>query len=219
MGVDPDRVDVVGYPVRQSFLRGPGRDEARVAAGLRDEFTCLLLIGGEGVGLDAQPIVAALREQPFPVQVVVIAGRNEALRSELAERWSSDPLVRVEGFVADIAGLLRAADVVVGKTGPASTFETLAVGRPILAPRRSGTSENRILAFLEARALGAHVPTLASLLERIRGYHERPDTLAEIERRCRAFDFPGMTERVGRYLAAHARDGVPDPSLQGPGIE
>ena len=50
MGVDPEKVDIVGYPVKQAFLRDMSKAEAREALGLSDTFTCLVMSGGEGVG-------------------------------------------------------------------------------------------------------------------------------------------------------------------------
>ena len=216
LGVSGDKIDVVGYPVRQAFLDAPTKTEARAKLGLQDTFTCLVSLGGEGVGGNPEEVVAALRTLPF-VQVVVIAGRNEALRSSL-QTWSADPLVRVEGFVDNMADFVAACDVVIGKTGPAAVFETLAVGRPVLATRKSGGVENLFIRFLEDKELGHYTPTMAALLETVRAYHAAPEKLDGVASRTAALDFPGMNARVADYLAHYAVTGEPDLSLRGKGI-
>jgi UDP-N-acetylglucosamine:LPS N-acetylglucosamine transferase len=218
MGVDPERVDVIGYPVKQAFLRELSKSDARKELGLRDTFTCLVMSGGEGVGGSPEPFVETLRELDLSPQVVVITGRNPELRQRLEETWKDDPLVRVEGFVDNVADFQLACDVFIGTTGPASTLETLAAGRPILAPRRVGISENRVLDFVQQRGLGFFVPEPAQLAERVRHFHEAPESLEEVRRRAHAFDFPGMAERVARYVVHYAETGKPDLSLRSEGI-
>ena len=216
LGVSGDKIDVVGYPVRQSFLNAPGKSEARAKLGLADTFTCLVSLGGEGVGGNPEEVVAALRTLPF-VQVVVIAGRNEALKEAL-HAWSADPLVRVEGFVDNMADFVAACDLVIGKTGPAAVFETLAVGRPMLATRKSGGVENLFIRFLEDKGLGHYTPTVNTLLETVRTYHAAPEKLSGVASSAAALDFPGMNARVADYLAHYAVTGEPDLSLRGEGI-
>ena len=76
-GVPESKLSFVGfgYPVRQAFLTRP-QAEARTRLGLEDRFTCLVSSGGEGWG-GTSWMVRALLGSDVPLQVVVIAGRNE----------------------------------------------------------------------------------------------------------------------------------------------
>src|SRR3712207_2686635 len=74
-----------GYPVRQAFLNVPPKTEARARLGLEDRFTCLVSSGGEGVGRNQREMVRVLLGSDFPLQVVVVAGRNERLKEDLRE--------------------------------------------------------------------------------------------------------------------------------------
>ena len=218
LGVSRDKIDVVGYPVRQAFLQAPDKARARAKLGLKEHFTCLVSLGGEGVGGRPLEQLQILRQLEFPVQVVVIAGRNTELEDQLSILTRQDPLLRAEGFVKNMADFVAASDVVIGKTGPAAVFESLAVGRPVLAPDRSGGIENKLIDFLAAHELGGYVPTPDTLKRAVRAYYTDPERLLEVERRARQFDFPGMTERVGRYIAHYAETRHPDLSLVGNGI-
>lgn len=218
LGVNRDKIDVVGYPVRQAFLRVPGKTQARAKLGLKEHFTCLVSLGGEGVGGKPLEHLKTLRQLDFPVQVVVIAGRNAELGRQLDLLTRQDPLLRAEGFIENMADFVAASDLVIGKTGPAAVFESLAVGRPVLAPHRSGGIENRLIDFLETHDLGGYVPTPERLKRAVCTYHADPERLRSVEQRTRQFDFPGMTERVGRYIAHYAETRLPDLSLVGRGI-
>lgn len=205
-GIAPERIDVVGYPVREAFLRPPSKSAARRLLGLEDTFTCLLTLGGEGVGGTPEHVLGALQAER-DLQVVVITGRNSHLRSRLEGFRERLPRLRVLGFVDDMAHYLAASDVIIGKTGPATVFETLAVGRPLLAPTRFGIAENKMLRLLEENGLGHFTSSAAELLTAVRAYRDEPGRLVEIEQRARALDFPGMAERLARYVAHYAETG------------
>ena len=69
---------------------------------------------------------------------VVVCGRNEALAERLRERG----LPYVFGWVADMPGLMAAADVMVQNAGAASTVEAFAVraaGGDLPGPVRTRT--------------------------------------------------------------------------------
>ncbi|MEX2542583.1 MAG: glycosyltransferase [Trueperaceae bacterium] len=217
-GVPGSRIDVVGYPVRQQFLCAPGKTEARRRLALDEAFTCLVTLGGEGVGGTPEAVLEALSDDPT-TQVVVVTGRNEALRRRLAGFEERLPNLRVLGFVEELADYVAACDVVIGKSGPATVYETLAVGRPLLAPMRFGTAENKMIGLLERHGLGRLVLTPAELRREVCNYRSDPDRLERVRLAAVRLDFPGMAARLGRYLGHYARTGQPAEDACGPGLE
>jgi UDP-N-acetylglucosamine:LPS N-acetylglucosamine transferase len=213
LGVPAERVDVVGYPVQQAFLHPPTRAAARAALGLEDRFTCLVSLGGEGMGGRSREVVEALLGAPTRSQVIVVTGRNRALAQDLRSRGAPNLVVR--DFIDDMAWHLAASDVVVGKVGPASVLEALAVGRPIIATSHAGLNEVALLRFLTSRGLGHVAATPRALRELVTAYASSPRTLADVEESCRALDIAGMTQRVARFVVALARGEVPDASGRG----
>jgi len=216
-GVRPEKIDVVGYPVRQAFLHAPSKEAARAQLGLDNHFTCLITLGGEGMGGDPFIITRALQELTPRAQVVVITGRNRELRARL-EALPEIPRLIVRGFVDDMASYIAASDVVIAKTGPATVFETLAVGRPIIAPMRSGGVENKLIEILERQHLGKYAPTLPELLAIIDHYRHDPAALAAVSRKAVALDFRGMAKRLARYIAHYAMTQEVDPRTHGAGL-
>lgn len=214
-GVPDSRIDVVGYPVRQEFLRAPGRAEARHRLGLSNTFTCLVSLGGEGVGGAPEETTEALLGLEG-VQVVVVTGRNEPLRRRLARK--ANARLKVVGFLEEMGLYVAASDIVVGKPGPATVFETVAVGRPFLSPMRSGTVENKMSEFLTAHRLGGYKATIEELLDAVTDYRDHPELLLEAESSARRLDFEGMAARLASYLAHYARERLPDEAACGGGV-
>ena len=204
-GVPADKMTIIGRPVRQAFLNAPTKAEARERLGLEDRFTCLVSFGGEGVGRNPRGLIQTLLDSDVPLRVVAITGRNEALREELRTLRSSR--VTVEGFVDNLAEYLAASDVFVGKAGPSSVFEALAVGRPVLASGYAGLNELGVTRFIENRGLGRHVRTTAALAREVRRYAGDPTLLEEIARRCRELDLASSTERFAHHIVSYARAG------------
>ena len=220
LGIPEKSIGVIGYPVKQAFLHTPSKVEARRELGLEEKpFTCLVALGGEGVGHDVGTVLDWLGTLSFPVQPIVIAGRNAGLERHLRERAKTQPLLHVEGFVDNMQDFMAASDTIIGKVSSATTFEALAVGRPTLATQKTFSSENRFIDFLSERNLGRYTPDRASLTAAVEEFAKNPKRLEEVEARCQQLDFPGMARRVAAYLAYYAEEGKPDPSLYGPGVD
>jgi 1,2-diacylglycerol 3-beta-galactosyltransferase len=203
-GVPEGRMSFVGfgYPVRRAFLNAPPKGEARALLGLEDRFTCLVSSGGEGVGRSQLALVRALLGSEVSPQVVVLAGRNEALKKELKPLGTNE--LRIEGFVEDVATYLAASDVFIGKAGPASVYEALVVGRPALVTGYAGLNEVGVARFVENRRLGRYVRTPSALLEEVRRYASEPALLREVALRCRGMDLAAATERLAHYIVRYA---------------
>jgi UDP-N-acetylglucosamine:LPS N-acetylglucosamine transferase len=205
-GVPADRMTIIGRPVRQAFLNAPAKIEAREHLGLEDRFTCLVSFGGEGVGRNPRGLIRALLDSDVPLQVVAITGRNEALKKELKALGTNG--LWVEGFVENLAEYLAASDVFVGKAGPSSVYEALAVGRPVLASGYAGLNELGVVRFVEGRGLGRHVRTNATLVREVRRYARDPALLEEIARRCLGLNLASSTERFAHHIVRYALTGA-----------
>lgn len=212
-GVPEQKVDLIGYPVQQGFLHAPLKQEARTRLALPGHFTCLVSLGGEGVGRHAETVVRTLLEHPLKPHVVVVTGRNTVLREQL------EPLenVRALGFIDTMADYLAACDVVVGKAGPASVMEALAVGRPVLAVSYAGLNEAKLVRFLAQKRLGAYVPHSAQLSAKLYEFAE-VSTRQQVADTAKTLDIEVMTHDLSSYLAEAARHGFPENPLRLSGL-
>jgi UDP-N-acetylglucosamine:LPS N-acetylglucosamine transferase len=163
--------------------------------------------GGEGVGRNQRELVRALLSSDAPLQVVVIAGRNEGLKKELRTLGTGKNVLRIEGYVEDMATYLAASDVFVGKAGPASVYEAVVVGRPTLVTGYAGLNEVGVARLVEERGLGRYVRSPNELLEEVRRYALDPALLDGVARRCRELYPAVTTERLAHYVVRYAEFG------------
>jgi hypothetical protein len=89
----------------------------------------LIVAGSWGVG-DVHRTARELVESGAALPVVV-CGRNERLRSRLAREGLGVAL----GWVEDMAGLMRACDVLIQNAGGLTCLEAFAVGLPVISYR------------------------------------------------------------------------------------
>lgn len=97
--------------------------------------TGLVLFGGQG-----SPVMIdiAKRLSDIPVQLIMICGRNEKLARRLRE-LPKVPTMHVEGFTAEIPYFMRISDFLIGKPGPGSLAEAMAMKLPVIVERNSFT--------------------------------------------------------------------------------
>ena len=209
LGVPASKVDLIGYPVQQACLQAPSKKAARAELLLDDRLTCLVSLGGEGVGQNTERVVQTLLEHPLAPQIVVMTGRNGALKTQLDKLEN----VRALGFTGRMAEYLAACDVVVGKAGPASVTEALAVGRGVLVSSYAGLNEAKLVRFLEQKALGAYVPSREQLSQKLTEF-AAPASQERIARADQALGLGGMTRALSHYLAEAATQGFPQTPLR-----
>ncbi len=152
-GVPTRRVIASGIPVDPACGDPYEAATAKRLAGLApDRPTVVLLAGAAGMG----PLVAVLtrtaRALAGAADLVVVCGRNEALRAEVARAARGLPgRIVVRGFVSPVLDLLRGADVVVTKPGGLTTSECLALGKPTVfyeaAPGQESANAAHVVAL------------------------------------------------------------------------
>ena len=114
------------------------RTEAREKLGLDPNLpTGLVLFGGEGSPATID-IAKSVGESGLNLQLIAICGRNQKLRSRLQEARPSFPMF-VEGFTSEIPYYMYLSDFFIGKPGPGSISEALAMKLPVVVERNAWT--------------------------------------------------------------------------------
>jgi len=130
-GATAEDVVVTGIPIAAKFATKLDARSVRKALGLRDDLpTLLVLSGGFGMG-PVGKILGQLDKVARELQTVVVCGRNEELRRELAAQDHQHP-TRVLGFASNMQELMAVADLIITKPGGLTTSEALALGKPLL---------------------------------------------------------------------------------------
>ena len=129
-GVVDGNVAVTGIPIAARFSGPLDARGIRKSLGVRDDLPVLLVLGGGfGMGPLAE-ILVELNKLDGPVQILVVCGRNEELRKELAVQERRHP-THLFGFVDNMHELMAVSDLVITKPGGLTTSEALALGKPI----------------------------------------------------------------------------------------
>jgi processive 1,2-diacylglycerol beta-glucosyltransferase len=161
-GAAASSVAVTGIPIAPKFSAPLGRLALRKQLALRHDLPVLLVLsGGFGMGPVAE-ILDALKQIPRPLQVLVVCGRNDELRQQLATR-DHRHATRVLGFVDDMHQLMAAADLVLSKPGGLTTSEALALGRPLFILNPIPGQESANSDFLLERGAAVKVNRIEDL--------------------------------------------------------
>jgi Glycosyltransferase family 28 C-terminal domain len=129
-----------GMILKPDFYAAPktDREARRRELGLETDLpTAIVLFGGHGSKVMLE-IAERLDSCGQKLQAIFICGRNERLAARLrARRWRIP--VHIKGFTTTIFDDLRAADLFIGKPGPGSISESLAMGLPVIIECNSWT--------------------------------------------------------------------------------
>lgn len=199
--IDPQRVHVVGIPVADRFCQPPG-DHAALRQRLgwpQDRLVVLLMGGGEGMG-PLEETAQAISQAGLPIALVVIAGRNQKLKSRLeAQSWPMP--VFVYGFVREMPDFMRAADVLVTKAGPGTISEALNAGLPLVLYNRLPGQEDGNVRFVLAEGVGVWAPTPVEIVTAIRQWLENPGSRSKVSENCLRAARPKAAHQVAALLA------------------
>jgi len=141
MGYGPERVFAVSGMILNPRFYAPvtiDRDPERRRLGLQpDRPTGMILFGGQGSGV-IETILERLERADTGAQCIAICGKNEALRKRLQARQWKMP-VYVEGFTSEIPYYMRLSDFFIGKPGPGSISEAMAMQLPVIVESNAWT--------------------------------------------------------------------------------
>jgi 1,2-diacylglycerol 3-beta-galactosyltransferase len=225
-GVSPERLVVRGLPVARKFTQNQGTPEARPVIrrrlGLPAQGRLVLIVGGgEGMGpieRFARAIDAALPVTEPADQLVVVAGRNTALRERLNQQSWRRPF-RAEGFATNMPEWLAAADVLVTKAGPGSITEALLSGLPLLLMGKVPGQEDGNVAYVTSRGVGAWQPDPERAAAQLRTWLEPGNpTLTAMSRRARHLAMPDAASAIARDILEVARGTASSIQISGSSI-
>lgn len=132
-----DRFQIIpiGMPIRQAFYEQYNRQSVQQKLGL-DPQKFTILFGGSGSGMDSlERIANGIADFPYDFQAIFACGRNVILEKALKIAFKKRPNIKVFGFITatQIAKLMQASDLFVGKAGPNVMCETIVSRLPMIA--------------------------------------------------------------------------------------
>jgi Glycosyltransferase family 28 C-terminal domain len=180
------------------------RAEQRARLGLDPQRPVgLVLFGGQGSSVMLE-IARALSGR---WQLILICGHNEKLASKLRALPRAAPMF-IEGFTKDVPEYMQLADYFIGKPGPGSISEAVAMRLPVIVERNAWTlpQERYNTEWVREQGIGIVLPdfrriapAVAELLEpaayaRFRAAAERMHNRA-------VFEIPAILEQILQHSA------------------
>jgi len=116
--------------------------------------TALMMFGGEG-SAGMLDIARQLNASTLDLQMIAICGKNEKLRRELQNMPRRIPM-HIEGFTREVPRFMRLSDFFIGKPGPGSISEAVAMGLPVIVECNAWTlpQERYNASWVEERGVG-----------------------------------------------------------------
>jgi hypothetical protein len=179
------------------------RAAERTKAGLdATRMTGLVLFGGQGARKKMLDIDRRLSESGLEIQLILICGKNERLLEELRAQARAIPRL-VEGFTTSMPYYMQLADFFIGKPGPGSIAEALAMGLPVIVEKNAWTlpQERYNAVWVRENELGLVVRNFDTVVDAVAQLLE-PETFARF--RCNAkkmnnralFEIPDILSRI-----------------------
>jgi len=203
-GAPAERVRCYGLPVDERFAEvTTSTEDLRVSHGLEPHtFTALLIGGGEGAG-GIEAIVKAIQRAELPIQLIVVCGRNDALRGRLESADLRTP-AHICGFVRTIPELMHASDVVITKGGPQTIAEALVAARPVIITQTLPGQEEGNGAFVESRGVGFGPGSVGQVVTNLTRLVRNPDERARMTANAARHGRPAAASEVARLVVEAA---------------
>jgi 1,2-diacylglycerol 3-beta-galactosyltransferase len=204
-GVPAEKMRVTGLPVDPQFAQNlVEKGEARARLSWDPLKPAVLVVGG-GAGMGPlYEIGQAIDALDRDCQLVVVAGRNNALKEQLeTAAWNRAP--HIYGYVEDMPTFMAAADILVTKAGPGTISEACIAGVPvILSDYIPGQEDGNVDYIVENHAgmLATDPPDVAQAVGE--WLDEGPEGLAKRARAARALGRPDAVWEVAEEVWHYA---------------
>ena len=201
---DDEVFRVSGMILRPKFYEPETADRraGRERLGLDpDRPTALVLFGGQGSSVMTE-IANHLGNCDVRLQLIMIAGRNTKLAARLRDLSTRNPIY-VEGFTAEIPYFMHLSDFFIGKPGPGSISEALAMKLPVIVERNLWTlpQERYNTEWVKEKGVGLVLPNFRTV-ERAAADLLQPDHFARYRANAAAinnravFEIPDILDRL-----------------------
>lgn len=157
---NPERVEVVGMPVRQEFIT-TGKTEAKKMLGLEDCQVVVSAFGSQGAKVMNENMAGIFpleQEDGFPFHHIHAVGSfGWGWMPDLVKKngvdYESCPTIDMREYIYNMPTVMAAADVVIGRAGSATCNEIAATGTPCIlipSPNVTGNHQEKNARVLEA---------------------------------------------------------------------
>jgi processive 1,2-diacylglycerol beta-glucosyltransferase len=160
----------------------------------------LVLGGGFGIG-PMEDIVRSFKDYQNPLQLLVVTGRNEALRERL--KGMKDKLgieMTVFGYVENMHELMSASDLLISKPGGITISEALAKKLPLILVEPVLGQEERNLEFALKKKVALYAEKMEEIPQIVSYLLSHPAEMEEMRKYAEKISHPNSAYDIARVL-------------------
>ena len=132
-GTPEENIIISGIPVDDSFRDCPTKEAARKSLNIpQDQKVFLVMTGGVGCENMEGLCDTLLLNAPDDALMLVLTGKNDALKNRLTEKYGALSQFKAVGFTRQVPVYMAAADVMLSKPGGLSTTEAAVANVPLV---------------------------------------------------------------------------------------
>lgn len=178
------------------------RKAERERLGLRRDLpTGLVLFGGEG-SMQMVRIARRLNESRLSIQLIFLCGRHQEAARQIRALKPRIPMF-VEGFTREVPRYMALSDFFIGKPGPGSISEALAMRLPVIVEKNAWTlAQERFNAdWVLQREVGIVVSNFSRIAEAVRDllvpeHYARLRENAAATHNSALYEIPALLDRI-----------------------
>jgi processive 1,2-diacylglycerol beta-glucosyltransferase len=162
-GIGNHQISVSGIPVRKVFQETFDLNAIKQRNHLNPELKIVLIMAS------AYGVVSILKQMIRllltieGIQILIVCGRNTALRNKLEAMCSREPKVMIMGFVDQIQELMAISSCIITKAGGITLTEAITLQLPIIVFRPASGQEKENAAYLAEKKLISIVRQVSEL--------------------------------------------------------
>ncbi len=199
-GLPNEKVIVIGQPVAERYInQQQNKTELRKKFGWeQDKLTILLVGGGEGMG-NLEKHAVALNHSNLPIQLIIIAGRNQSLKIKLEGiNWKIP--TKIYGFVKEMPEFMQASDVLVTKAGPGTISEAFIAGLPLILYSKMPGQEDGNIGYVENQGAGIWAPHPEKMVSCLEKWIQNPKELSAVQIKSKQLAKPFASREIAKEL-------------------
>lgn len=166
-GIKRESIIITGIPVRKTFTERKSRMDLRCLYGYKHRDRLILMMGG-GLGLLPEDVTfyKDMLLMDESVKLIVVTGNNTTLYKKLTRLRL--PRLKVLRFTHKVSDYMSMSDILVGKAGGITLFESIACKIPMIVFKPVLGHEIHNCEFIETEGIGVVTREYEELKQQVR---------------------------------------------------
>lgn len=200
-GVDSSILHVTGIPVNLEVMEPKSKQEMRKRHDLPTDVPVVTLFGGGLNSRRVRAILSSLLESSTPLNLVVVAGRNEDLLETLEDLTDNPPVnLQKFGTIDYVDDLIVASDLIITKAGGLITSEILARGTPMVIVEPIPGQEEQNADAIAAAGAGVQLRLMEMVAPAVLYLLKHPDRLQQMRQSALELGKPGAALNIAEFI-------------------